>query len=89
MRVIKGEENGGPGVACQRILDTTQCEFITFADADDLLMPRAIEVMHRGMVSSGYNILRSSFIKERNDIYLSTKFFYFFIWNFCIINHKN
>ena len=38
-----------------------------FADADDLLMPRAVEVLHRGMVASGYNILRSSFIRERRN----------------------
>lgn len=38
-----------------------------FADADDLLMPRAVEVLHRGMVASGYNILRSSFIREQRN----------------------
>ena len=67
IRSITAEENGGPGAACQRVLDTTQCDYIMFADADDLLMPRAVEVLYRGAVSSGYDILRSSFIKERSN----------------------
>lgn len=64
IRVINSEENGGPGIARQRILDTTQCEFITFADADDIFMPRALEILFKGITSSGYDILRSSFIRE-------------------------
>lgn len=40
-----------------------------FADADDLLMPRAVETLYRGIISSGYDMLRSSFIKESsNDV---------------------
>ena len=38
-----------------------------FADADDLLMPRAVEVLYHGIVNSGYDILRSSFIRERQN----------------------
>lgn len=67
IRVINAEENGGPGMACQRVIDTTQCEYIMFADADDLLMPRAVEILYRGMIKTGYDILRSSFIRERRD----------------------
>ena len=36
-----------------------------FADADDLLMPRAVEILYRGIITSQCDILRSSFIKER------------------------
>jgi len=35
-----------------------------FADADDLLLPRAVEVLYRAMVTSGYDIIRSNFIRE-------------------------
>ena len=38
-----------------------------FADADDLLMPRAVEVLYRSVVSGGYDILRSHFIREQNN----------------------
>ena len=66
IRVINSPENGGPGIARQRILDTTQCPYIMFADADDLLMPRAVELLYRSAVSGGYDILRSHFIRESN-----------------------
>lgn len=76
IRTIYSDVNGGPGDACQRVLDTTQCEYIMFADADDLLMPRAVETLYRGIVSSGYDMLRSSFIKEQGsepDVILEAK----------------
>ena len=38
-----------------------------FADADDLLMPRAVEILHRSIACGGYNILRSHFIREQNS----------------------
>ena len=64
IRVIPSDINGGPGVARQRILDTTQCDYIMFADADDLLMPRAVEILYRKIVAGGFDIIRSSFLKE-------------------------
>ena len=45
IRVINSKENGGPGAARQRIIDTTQCDYLIFMDADDMLMPRAVEVL--------------------------------------------
>lgn len=65
IRVINSKENGGPGAARQRIFDTTQCPYIMFADADDMLMPRAVEILYRSIVAGGYDILRSHFIRER------------------------
>ena len=67
IRVINSKENGGPGIARQRIFDTTQCPYIMFADADDLLMPRAVEILYRSAVTGGYDILRSHFIREQNN----------------------
>lgn len=37
VREIKMQENGGPGLARQYGIDNTDCEFITFVDADDCL----------------------------------------------------
>ena len=65
IRVINAKENCGPGVARQRVIDSTQCDYIMFADADDLLLPRAVEVLYRAMVTSGYDIIRSNFIREQ------------------------
>lgn len=64
IRVINSPENGGPGMARQRVLDTTQCEYLMYLDSDDMLMPRAIEILGRGIHTSDLNILRSSFIRE-------------------------
>lgn len=67
IRVIDSEENGGPGMARQRILDTTQCDYIMFMDADDMLMPRAIQVLYQGIRLNNYDVVRSSFIREESN----------------------
>jgi glycosyltransferase involved in cell wall biosynthesis len=36
VRVIRGEENGGPGFGRNELLKTTKCEYVHFQDADDL-----------------------------------------------------
>ena len=64
IRVINAEENGGPGAARQRILDTTQCDYIMFMDADDMLLPRAVELLYVQAKIQNLDIVRSSFIKE-------------------------
>ena len=75
IRVINSSENCGPGVARQRVIDSTQCDYIMFADADDLLMPRAVETLYRAAVVGGYDILRSHFIREQpmQDLLLRAK----------------
>ena len=64
IRVINADENGGPGIARQRILDTTQCDYIMFMDADDMLLPRAVELLYVQAKVQNLDIVRSSFIKE-------------------------
>jgi len=73
MRSIKAEENGGPGMARQRVLETTQCDYIMFVDSDDMLLPRAVEVLYTQAKLGDYDIVRSSFIREekqKQDVYL-------------------
>ena len=65
-RVVTGP-NGGPGMARQRILDTTQCEYIIFVDADDMLMPQAIENLYTAIRGKDFDLLRSSFIREEKN----------------------
>ena len=64
MRAIRSKENGGPGMARQRVLDTTQCDYIMFVDSDDMLMPRAVETLYTQAKVGDYDIVRSSFIRE-------------------------
>lgn len=64
IRTINSPENGGPGMARQRVLDTTQCDYIMFVDADDMIMPYTVDILYRGATSGGYDILRSGFIRE-------------------------
>lgn len=73
MRIIDSKENGGPGIARQRILDTTQCDYIMFLDSDDMLMPRAVSLLYTQAKTGNYDIVRSSFIREekgKQDIML-------------------
>ena len=68
IRVINGKTNGGPGIARQRILDTTQASHLMYLDAYDMLMPRAVEVLYEYAKAHDYDILRSSFIRENRNI---------------------
>lgn len=67
IRIINGKENGGPGAARQRIIDTTQCDYLIFLDADDMLMPRAVEVLSQYMRVNNFDIIRSGFIREEKN----------------------
>jgi len=73
IRVIHGKENGGPGMARQRVIDSTQCDYIMFVDSDDMLMPRAVEILYTQAKLGDYDIVRSSFIREekaKGDMFL-------------------
>ena len=67
IRIINGKENGGPGAARQRIIDTTQCDYLIFLDADDMLMPRAVEVLSQHIRVNNFDIMRSGFIREEKN----------------------
>ena len=64
IRVINGEENGGPGIARQRVIDSTICDYLMFVDSDDILMPRAVEILYTNAKLHDYDIMQGSFIKE-------------------------
>ena len=54
-------------MARQRILDSTQSDYLIFADADDMLMPYSIDILYRGILMDDYDIIRSSFIRENKN----------------------
>ena len=64
IRIINNPENKGPGVARQRVLDSTECDYIIFLDSDDMLMPRAVETLYHQAKKEDYDVVRSSFIRE-------------------------
>lgn len=77
IRIIDSKENGGPGIARQRILDSTQCDYIIFLDSDDMLMPRAVEVLSQCIRIGNFDIIRSGFIREekyKQDLFIPQDF---------------
>lgn len=64
MRMIYNEQNGGPSMARQLILESTQCDYLMFLDSDDMLMPRAVETLYLQAKEGNYDIIRSSAISE-------------------------
>ena len=67
IKVITSVTNYGAGAARQHILNCTVCDYIMFVDADDILMPRAIEVLYTNAQAHNYDIVQGSFIKEFKD----------------------
>lgn len=67
IKVIDCTENGGPGVARQRILDQCDTDWITFCDADDIfLSPFAIEYLLKGVKENVIEV-QSPFCQEIRD----------------------
>ena len=67
IKVITSITNYGAGVARQHVLNCTLCDYIMFVDADDILMPRAVEVLYTQAKKENYDILQASFIRELKD----------------------
>lgn len=67
IRTIYNPVNGGAGSARQLIIDSTMCDYIMFLDADDMYMPRAVEVLYTNAKAKNYDILRGSFIREQSN----------------------
>lgn len=64
IRTIYSNVNGGPGVARQHILNTTEAEYLMYLDADDLFTPRAVEVLTYAIEQQKLDIVRSAYIRE-------------------------
>lgn len=68
IRHLQMEENGGPGAARQYGMDTDlKSEFFMFMDADDLLNPRAIEVLSREIKLNNADVITSNFLVTNKD----------------------
>lgn len=66
IRLIQSPENRGPGCARQLGMDSDRmCEYFMFLDSDDMLYPRAVEVLSREISLNNADIVISSFMAER------------------------
>lgn len=64
---LQTEVNSGPGVARQTAIDASDMfDYIMFMDADDMMLPRCVEVLYKEAKKGDYDILTSSFLNERN-----------------------
>lgn len=67
IRLISLDDNRGPGGARQAGMDSDKMsEYFMFMDADDILMPRAVELLSREITLHNADIAGSNFIAERN-----------------------
>ena len=57
------QEHLGVSAARNAALDAAQGDFIYFADADDYLSPRALEVLHAALRSGPYDMSTADFLK--------------------------
>ena len=61
------KENKGPGCARQAGMDINKmCDYFMFLDSDDMLTPRAIEILYREAKLHDADIVSSDFIAEQN-----------------------
>ena len=65
-RLIKTPQNMGPGVARQYGMDSDRMsDYFMFVDSDDILMPRAVEVLSREIQINKKDLVASDFLVER------------------------
>jgi len=66
IRHLSLPENRGPGGARQAGMDADKmCDYFMFLDADDMYMPRAIEILYREAKLNDADIVASDFIAEQ------------------------
>ena len=62
------KENGGPGTARQYGMDCTKmCDYVMFLDSDDMLTPRAVEILYREAKRNNADVISSTFIAEEKN----------------------
>lgn len=64
--LIQNEENLGPGLSRQRAIDAdTMCDYLMFLDADDMLLPNAVETLYMEAKRTDADMIISDFLAER------------------------
>lgn len=69
IHVLYFKENQGAGLTRQRALDKikSKYKYVTFVDSDDMLNPRAIETLYKGITSTDSDIAYSNIIRTLED----------------------
>jgi glycosyltransferase involved in cell wall biosynthesis len=68
IRLLQMKKNGGPGAARQYGMDTDlKSEFFMFMDSDDLLNPRAVEILSREIKINNADVVTSNFLVIDKD----------------------
>ena len=66
IKYIRKEKNEGCGMARQTGIDNATSDYITFLDADDILMPYAVEVFNSMIEVNDFDIYHSYFYEQAN-----------------------
>lgn len=72
IRVIKNETNLGPGMARQAGMDVeSHCDYFMFLDSDDMLYPRAIEMLYKEAKLNNADLIYSDiYVENPNGKYV-------------------
>jgi len=78
INLLQMKENGGPGKARQYGIDNCgRCDYLMFIDADDLVTPRAVEILYKEAKKNFADIILSDFIAEKergtNGLYMDSE----------------
>lgn len=68
-KVLYFDENKGAGATRQRALDKVKLKYkyVMFVDSDDLLNPRALEILHKAIVDTDSDIAYSNILRQLKD----------------------
>lgn len=68
LNLLQTPKNGGPGCARQYGMDhDSMSEYFMFLDADDIMMPRAVEVLSREAGINKADVISSDFLVEKRN----------------------
>lgn len=68
IKFIQNKENLGPGLTRQVGIDVSNnFQYLMFLDSDDMLYPKAVELLTKEAIRSNADIIQSSFIREQSD----------------------
>lgn len=69
IHILYFKDNQGAGCTRQRALDKikSKYKYVTFADSDDMLNPRCIETLYKGITQTNSDIAYSSIIRQLED----------------------
>lgn len=68
IRIVRQPENMGVGAARNRIMDEASGRYLYFMDSDDIIIPEAIDLLHRAIKESEAEIAFGSYLKTDDSM---------------------